>query len=328
MEVEDDLSFDTKSVEDKASFHVITENKRTWHFSVVVGHKNEELQEVVQDNGKLEVEDDQSTDTKQDDRFGDVANLSSYEGDNVDSSTLGERHLNDSMIDDDNDTTDDDKEYVEQPPKSKRKSTPDILFRTGLGFTSENQSNLLPVIKSAANKNEFSLSFNPDKDLYCLVFWWAWKPPFHFAADIMNLNAVVAREGGLSSPFQICQLRGWILTWQSATSGQFNLRYKRFHECLTNAKFPRGHKVLNITGMIQKVYQDLDTFVLPSNSPHVLPGTAKCNPSKTKTAVMSAAKKRKASTASENFELIHTHDPGSFCSILLSTQSAYKLHFF
>jgi hypothetical protein len=249
-----------------------------------------------------EVEDDQSSDCKNDDRFDDDDNLSSFEGDDAESSTSGETHPKDCTIDDDDDTlTDDDNEYIEQPPKSKRKSTSDILFTTGLGFTAENQLDLIPVIKSAADKNQFSLSFNPNKDLYCLVFRWARKPPFHFAADVMSSNAIVAREAGLSSPFQICRLRGWILTQRSATSGHFNLQYKRFHECLTNAKFPHGHKALNINGMIRKVYQDLDTCVLPSNCPPVLPGTAKCNPSKTKTAVMSNAKKLKTSTSSENF---------------------------
>jgi hypothetical protein len=49
--------------------------------------KNEELEEVVQDEGKMEVEDDQSSDTKDDDRFDDVDNLSSDEGDDAGSST-------------------------------------------------------------------------------------------------------------------------------------------------------------------------------------------------------------------------------------------------
>jgi hypothetical protein len=49
--------------------------------------KNEELEEVVQDEGEMEVEDDQSSDTKYDDRFDDVDNLSSDEGDDAGSST-------------------------------------------------------------------------------------------------------------------------------------------------------------------------------------------------------------------------------------------------
>jgi hypothetical protein len=151
----------------------------------------------------MEVGDDQSSDPKIDDRFSDDDYLPSDEGDDAESSISDETHPKDCTINDDDDTTtDDDDKYIEQPPKSKRKSTSDILFTTRLGFTSENQLDLVPVIESAANKNEFSLSFNPDKDLYCLVFWWAQKPPLHFAADIMNSNAVVAREAGLSSPFK------------------------------------------------------------------------------------------------------------------------------
>jgi hypothetical protein len=95
-----------------------------------------------------------------------------------------------------------------------------------------------------------------------------------------------------------------------------------------NAKFPHGHKALNINGMIQKEYQDLDTYFLPSNCPPLLPGTAKCNPSKTKTAVMLAAKKRKISTASENFELIHAHDPGSFLQQLTLNTKCLQIALF
>jgi hypothetical protein len=182
----------------------MTQNERKSNASFVVGDKNEELEEVVQNEGKTEVEDDQSSNSKKDDRFGDDDNLSSDEGDDAESSTSSEIHPKDCTIDDDDDTTtDDDDKYIEQPPKSKRKSISDILFTTGLGFASENHLDIMPVIESAADRNEFSLSFNPDKDLYCLVFWWAQKPPFHFAADIMNSNAVVAREAaGLSSPFK------------------------------------------------------------------------------------------------------------------------------
>jgi hypothetical protein len=123
----------------------MTQNERKSNASFVVGDKNEELEEVVQNEGKTEVEDDQSSDSKNDDRFGDDDSLSSDEGDNVESSTSGETHPKDCTIDDDDDTTtDDDDEYIEQPPKSKRKSTSDILFTTGLGITSENQFTLCP----------------------------------------------------------------------------------------------------------------------------------------------------------------------------------------
>jgi hypothetical protein len=128
----------------------------------------------------------------------------------------------------------------------------------------------------------------------------------------MNSNAVVAREAGLSSPFHLCQLRGWIITRRNLKSSLFHIQYKQFHECLTNAKFPVGHKALNLNGMIQKVYKQLDTCVLPSPTSTDQPATTKKKSPKAKGKVQSASKKRKISTASRNFELIHAHDPSSF----------------
>jgi hypothetical protein len=210
----------------------------------------------------------------------------------------------------------DDEDYVEIIPNSSKasrpKATTDILFTTGLGFNAKKQSELRTVVESAASKNEFSQAFKPDKDLYCLVFRWARKPPYHFAADILNSNAVVSREAGLSSPFHLCQLRGWIITRRNPKSSLFHIQYKRFHECLTNAKFPVGHKALNLNGMIQKVYKQLDTCVLPPPTSIDLPATTKKESPKAKGIVQSAAKKRKNSTASRNFELIHAHNPSSF----------------
>jgi hypothetical protein len=43
----------------------MTQNERKSNASFVVGDKNEELEEVVQHEGKTEVEDDQSSDSKQ-----------------------------------------------------------------------------------------------------------------------------------------------------------------------------------------------------------------------------------------------------------------------
>jgi hypothetical protein len=62
--------------------------------------------------------------------------------------------------------------------------------------------------------------------------------------------------------------------------------------------------------MIQKVYERLDTSVLP---PNLLPETiaAKRNSTKLKKTVL-AAKKRKSIKASAEFELLQAHDPGSF----------------
>jgi hypothetical protein len=56
------------------------------------------------------------------------------------------------MIDDE-DNTDDDNEYVQQPPKSKWKSTPDILFTTGSGFTSERNQSVLACIDAHDGEN-------------------------------------------------------------------------------------------------------------------------------------------------------------------------------
>jgi hypothetical protein len=84
----------------------------------------------------------------------------------------------------------------------------------------------------------------------------------------------------------------------------FHIQYKWFHECLTNAKFPAGHKALNLNGMIQKVYQALDTCVLPSPAPIDQSVTTKTKANKSKGNIQSAAKKRKNSTASSNFELM------------------------
>jgi hypothetical protein len=182
-------------------------------------------------------------------------------------------------LNDANNDNDDDEDYVEIIPKSSKasrpKSTTNILFTTGLGFNAKKQSELRTVVESTASKDEFSQAFKPAKDLYCLVFRWARKPPYHLAADIMNSNAVVAREAGLSSPFHLCQLRGWIITRRNPKSSLFHIQYKRFHECLTNAKFPVGHKALNLNGMIQKVYTQLDTCVLPSPTSTDQPATTK-----------------------------------------------------
>jgi hypothetical protein len=207
--------------------------------------------------------------------------------------------------DDDSDDDDDtDGEEYAGSSKTSPKSWTHILFTTGLGVTTEKQSELRTVVESAASKDEFSQAFKPGKDLYCLVFWWARKPPHHFAADILNYNAVVAREADLTWPFHLCQVRGWILTCGNSNSNVFHIQYKRFHECLTNAKLPADHKALNLNGMIQKVYQELDTCVLPSPAPIDQSVTTKTKANKSKGNIQSAAKKRKKSTASSNFELI------------------------
>jgi hypothetical protein len=79
-----------------------------------------------------------------------------------------------------------------------------------------------------------------------------------------------------------------------------------------NAKFPPGHKALNLNGMIQKVYKELHTCVLPySLIPEEL-ASKKSTSSKSKKTVVLEAKRRKSATASGKLELIHVHDPSSF----------------
>ena len=100
------------------------------------------------------------------------------------------------------------------------------------------------------------------------------------------------------------------MTRRAASADIFNIQYKRFHECLLQAKFPPGHKALNLNGMIQKVYERLDTSVLP---PNLLPVTVSAKRKSMKLKKTgSAAKKRKSVKASAEFELIQVHDPGSF----------------
>jgi hypothetical protein len=73
--------------------------------------------------------------------------------------------------DDDHDNSDHDDSVNELLPQNKRKSSPSILFSTGLGFSADKQSELRTVVKSAADKEQFSAAFEPDMDLYCLIFW-------------------------------------------------------------------------------------------------------------------------------------------------------------
>jgi hypothetical protein len=72
IEVDHDQSSKTHGVEEEASFDKITENKRKSNLSSVLGNKyeeqvrgnkNEDLEERVKDQGKLEVDHDQSSDT-------------------------------------------------------------------------------------------------------------------------------------------------------------------------------------------------------------------------------------------------------------------------
>ena len=86
------------------------------------------------------------------------------------------------------------------------------MFTTGLGFSTADKSRLRAVVESALSKNTFSGTFDPNPSLIGLIIRWASRPAANFAADIFNSNFVVAREMGLDSAFQLCHLRGWILT--------------------------------------------------------------------------------------------------------------------
>jgi hypothetical protein len=228
-------------------------------------------------------------------------------------------------------TDEDDEDYMELIASKQKssKSNPFILFTNGLGFSANNKSQLSTVIESESSKKDFCLAFQPDPSLFCLVYRWARKPAYNFAADVLNSNLVVAREIGLSSPFDLCKLRGWILTRRAASTDQFHIEYKRFHECLLRAQFPPGHKALNLKAIIQSVYERLDTSVLPTVLPSVLPATKpkaikpnkkpkaikpnkKPKAIKPKKKTVSTAQKRRSVRASAEFELIHAHDPGSF----------------
>jgi hypothetical protein len=121
-------------------------------------------------------------------------------------------------------------------PAAAKKSDAFCLFTTGLGFSSRNKTRLRTVVESAAEKKTFSRTWPPDSSMHSLVRRWARKASHDFAADVVNSNCVVARGLGLGSPFDPCNLRGWILTRRAGSKGDFRVECKRFHECL---KHPR-----------------------------------------------------------------------------------------
>jgi hypothetical protein len=121
----------------------------------------------------------------------------------------------------DDDDDDDDPDYaVVSSKKGKKSISQPLLFTNGLGFSANNQSKLSTVVESVASKKEFSLHCKPDVSLFCLVYWWARRTAFNFAADVLNSNLVVAREIGFVSPFDLCNLRGWVLTRRGSTGTQ------------------------------------------------------------------------------------------------------------
>ncbi len=98
-----------------------------------------------------------------------------------------------------------DEDFVDVPANKHRKSSTitSIMFTNGLGLSAENLSQLKSVTETAQSKRDFSLAFEPDPSLFCLVYRWAHKPPYNFAANVLNSNSVVARKVGLSSPFDL-----------------------------------------------------------------------------------------------------------------------------
>jgi hypothetical protein len=71
-----------------------------------------------------------------------------------------------------------DEDFVDLPGKKRKSHKTPILFTTGLGFSANNQSQLKSLIESARSKKDFSLAFEPDPSLFCLVYRWAHKPPY------------------------------------------------------------------------------------------------------------------------------------------------------
>ena len=223
--------------------------------------------------------------------------------------------------DDDDDDDDDDQDCAAVSSKKGKKSiSQPLLFTNGLGFSANNQSKLSTVVESVASKKEFSLHCKPDVSLFCLVCRWARRTAFNFAADVLNSNLVVAREIGFVSPFDLCTLRGWVLTRRGSATTQFNVQCKRFHECLLQAHLPEGHTALHLNGLIKSVCDQLETTVLPSGLPVTSTAKKQSSIATTRKKGLTAAQKRKNVGANADFELVHPHDQGSFMQRL--TQNA------
>ena len=146
------------------------------------------------------------------------------DGDSTESKSTYNDHF-DFTTDSDDDT--EDEAYSEPSNPKKPSNFIPILFTTGLGFsTDDNKTQLSNVQESASSCQEICETYSPDPSLYGLVIRWSRKEKYHFAADVLNSNFVVARELGLNSPFDLCQLRSWILTRrvQGDASGTICLR--------------------------------------------------------------------------------------------------------
>jgi hypothetical protein len=160
-----------------------------------------------------------------------------------------------------------DEDHVDPPQKQKKSSNPGCLFTNGCGFWSDDRSQLKTVVESAASKKKVGNDWQCDPSVFGLILRWAHKPSFNFAADVMNSNFVVAREIKLESAFDLCRLRGWILTrLRNPKEVSFCLEHKRVHACLKEAGFPPNHHVLQLKGVIEEAHcQKLETTVLLSN---------------------------------------------------------------
>jgi hypothetical protein len=224
------------------------------------------------------------------------------------------------LDDDDDDDDDEDEDHVD-PATNKRKSRsgPLCVFTTGLGFSAVDKSQLRGVVESASSKKQFSGGFKPSQQLSNLIIRWGRKPSYNFSGDILNSCFVVAHEMGLDSAFQLCNLRGWIVTMptlRDQSKAPFLIQHKRFHACLKNADLPPDHRGLHLLGIIKSAHDILQTSVLPptEDSEVASPETEKRQSTKlaTKTKPLSAANQRKSARSSAHFELVYVHDPASF----------------
>jgi hypothetical protein len=145
-----------------------------------------------------------------------------------------------------NDELSEDEDCVDPPPQKKKKSSnPGCLFTNGCSFWSDDRSQLKTVVESAASKKKVGDDWRCDPTMFGLILRWAHKPSFNFAADVMNSNFVVACEIKLESAFDLCRLRGWILTrLRKPKEASFCLEHKRIHVCLLEAGFPPNHHAL------------------------------------------------------------------------------------
>jgi hypothetical protein len=240
-----------------------------------------------------------------------------------------------------------DEDHVDLPPRKKKKSSnPGCLFTNGCGFWSHDRSQLKTVVESAASKKKVGDDWRCDPTMFGLILRWAHKPSFNFAADVMNSNFVVAREIKLESAFDLCRLRGWILTrLRMPKEASFRLEHKRIHMCLLEAGFPPNHHALQLKGVIQAHCQNLETTVLPSTPKKPPTATVITQPESDittteaddhipgllaakKSSVCSASKKRKNVPASPEFELLHVHDVGSFCQRLTQNTKCLQIALF